>query len=106
MLNKLLKRCMPWMDKGRWYKISVTGNTPDSLHVDYDPIFSSVTFDLGALVITFADSRPYQLIDAKFVGQKGMSSPGPNISVDSYRENGLDILIPTPGTLWLFIDFG
>lgn len=25
MLNKLLKRCMPWMDKGRWYHIRVEG---------------------------------------------------------------------------------
>lgn len=23
MLNKLLKRCMPWMDKGRWYRCSI-----------------------------------------------------------------------------------
>lgn len=26
MLNKLLKRCMPWMDKGRWYKLVLSGN--------------------------------------------------------------------------------
>lgn len=23
MLNKLLKRCMPFMDKGRWYKLTI-----------------------------------------------------------------------------------
>ena len=29
MLNKLLKRCMPWMDKGRWYKLVLVGNGND-----------------------------------------------------------------------------
>lgn len=35
MLNKLLKRCMPWMDKGRWYKLVLTG-TSDNYVVDHD----------------------------------------------------------------------
>lgn len=47
MLNKLLKRCMPWMDKGRWYKFSFDYDATDHTYsnVKIDP---SLTFENSA----------------------------------------------------------
>ena len=51
MLNKLLKRCMPWMDKGRWYKIVLkpTNNQSFAIAAGTDPAFQNavVSFSLN-----------------------------------------------------------
>lgn len=42
MLNKLLKRCMPWMDKGRWYNIVFAASNGNYVIGDgTDPAFQS-----------------------------------------------------------------
>lgn len=48
MLNKLLKRCMPWMDKGRWYNLVLAGNGDDWEIVtnESDRIFSGASVQI------------------------------------------------------------
>lgn len=42
MLNKLLKRCMPWMDKGRWYKVVLEpSNGSYVVGAGTDPVFQN-----------------------------------------------------------------
>lgn len=46
MLNKLLKRCMPWMDKGRWYHVEYEFDSNNQLtYIKYDNIFNSHEID-------------------------------------------------------------
>jgi len=56
MLNKLLKRCMPWMDKGRWYKLVLKGTGTDFIVDDdlSDQLFynSFAEFDVDNKMIT------------------------------------------------------
>ena len=57
MLNKLLKRCMPWMDKGRWYKVVlepsnggyVVGAGTDPAYQNTNPLL--VQDDYGNFII-------------------------------------------------------
>ena len=106
MLNKLLKRCMPWMDKGRWYKIDVGLDSQGALKIDHDPIFSSVSMDGPVLSAVFANNDTYHVVDVKFVGKDGFLSIGPNVTMSSTGEHTLDITLTTLGKLWLFIKFG
>lgn len=106
MLNKLLKRCMPWMDKGRWYKIDVGLDSLGELKIDHDPIFSNVSMEGPVLSAVFANIDSYQVVDVKFVGKNGFLSIGPNISISSQGQNEIDITLNTLGTIWLFIKFG
>lgn len=109
MLNKLLKRCMPWMDKGRWYQIRVTGDNMESAQFDYDPVFSDVTYITGEtplVTVSLAKPQNYQVIDIKFVGQRGGVSNGALVKIDGYDERGFDLIDVTPGTIWFFINFG
>lgn len=42
MLNKLLKRCMPWMDKGRWYKVVLVPSSDSYVIGDgTDPVYQN-----------------------------------------------------------------
>jgi len=60
MLNKLLKRCLPWMDKGRWYHIGVTGN-----NIIYDDIFSHHEIVDGHLYVYFKPDFKGNIVDIK-----------------------------------------
>ena len=109
MLNKLLKRCMPWMDKGRWYQIKFGGSSPETLVFKSDPIFTNVNF--GGLVdgsakITadFAGNvNNYQIIDIKFVGEAGFYTVGTSVTAARSTTKDIEIMCPGPGTIWLFI---
>ena len=60
MLNKLLKRCMPWMDKGRWYKLVLQG-TGNTFIVDKelsDPIFYKAHASFNADDATITIENP------------------------------------------------
>ena len=50
MLNKLLKRCMPWMDKGRWYKIVLepTNNYSFAVAAGTDPAFQNAVVSFNS----------------------------------------------------------
>lgn len=105
MLNKLLKRCMPWMDKGRWYCVDAT----DLDNIKHDTLFSTVNYEDGVLAgtIPFNRMRKYQLIDVKFVGSYGRNSIGNQIEVkDEINAGALEIKIPGPGIVWLFVKLG
>jgi len=64
MFNKLLKRCMPWMDKGRWYHVRVNtiGEKPYAV---FDPVFESVSFNDFNFELKIPSGRQYQMINAK-----------------------------------------
>lgn len=68
MLNKLLKRCMPWMDKGRWYHVRTEGNI-----VTHDSIFSRYEVTQGqqpSIKLYFADPAPKKtIIDVKVISR-------------------------------------
>ena len=59
MLNNLLKRCMPWMDKGRWYKLVLQGTGINFIvETDLsDQVFcnSSAYFDADKEMITIGN---------------------------------------------------
>lgn len=61
MLNKLLKRCMPWMDKGRWYHIRATTLGGISV-LDHDTMLD-VSVDGDQIVIDFNSDHVVSLID-------------------------------------------
>ncbi len=65
MLNKLLKRCMPWMDKGRWYHISAISRG-DTVTVKYDnALIDDVALHplVGITEITLNLNGLYSIID-------------------------------------------
>lgn len=64
MLNKLLKRCMPWMARGRWYHVGVIKTETES-KVVCDDIFQVTTFDDTTLEIAFKKPGVYVISDAK-----------------------------------------
>lgn len=109
MLNKLLKRCAPWMDKGRWYKITFGGDSPDTLEFKFDPIFENVNyvgFSDGNITIgaDFAvNENNLHVIDVKFVGEPGFYNVGTSVTAARSATNDLEIVCQGPGTIWLFI---
>lgn len=115
MLNKLLKRCMPWMDKGRWYHIRIT-STDDVRKVECDDIFEVVSFTDTTLKISFKNPGIYTVIDVKVTNTPlnyDPSSYTPSVIVlNPYKDihlsgNKLDIPVGTDNIFkweyWLFV---
>ena len=80
MLNKLLKRCMPWMDKGRWYKLVLVGNGNDFEIVtnESDRIFSGSS-------VQIVDNKIYILNSGiMFIDVKALYEFGPMVGAPTY----------------------
>lgn len=125
MLNKLLKRCMPWMDKGRWYHVEfkVDGNGQIT-YLKYDNIFDRhdvQTQDNYATISLHIDSERQRMnvIDYKYVSihenlDKFVFMPGdlgfyPYIVYDEEATTPLDIYLNFSGSpyehvkCWIYI---
>ena len=117
MLNKLLKRCMPWMDKGRWYHFRVTQTLDGTVTMDYDNIFSRfevVTGEFAQVNLYFANNEPrYKILFWKIIPNYTDPEITNYVTVDSdvisaiySEEKGWFIpLYPIIGSIdyWLYI---
>ena len=69
MLNKLLKRCMPWMDKGRWYHVRINEDGSTIMDEIFDHV--EISDDNSAPVkIYFKSGTDYIMLDAKAILSK------------------------------------
>jgi len=115
MLNKLLKRCMPWMDQGRWYKLVLQG-TGANFIVDKDlsdQVFynSSAQFDVDNKIITIPNPGAVFWENKCTIKYNDMVI---GVTLDLYSAaNALVITVPTTAvniepytglklTLWMF----
>lgn len=106
MLNKLLKRCMPWMDKGRWYQIRVSGTSIEDVNIVSDPVFSAV--DLGTAggmpAVNFSIPANRFIIDYKFIPTPGFLSVIPQqVYLEKVTDDLIAVTNPCPGTYWFFM---
>lgn len=119
MLNKLLKRCMPWMDKGRWHKIRIDGELVNNVfnitNVSYDKsLFSRHVIDNASTFIYFSDTTiNASIIDCRWIINN--NDPNMNYAINTpdnlpfyvgNDESGPYIEVPAyPGfiDIWLFI---
>jgi len=116
MLNKLLKRCMPWMDKGRWYHVRINEDGSTIM----DEIFDHVEIPDGntPIKIYFKSGTDYIMLDAKAILSKTPSGvvPDPIVIDGSHPVSGIQItttatyaivLPKAPGTgvdYWFFME--
>lgn len=122
MLNKLLKRCMPWMDKGRWYHIGIKADMIEGAlsvtDITYDEtMFSSpdITYDeTGIAKLHFSDPAiNATIIDLKTILHVDAPGYPPYVNLSSkipviLSSDGLGSYLKVPfmpGTVdvWLFI---
>lgn len=111
MLNKLLKRCMPWMDKGRWYSIRVVGSDPSNLRTVFnsDEILSAeISISSGNPAMTVSTKHIPHIIDFKFCPENNweyMILPN-DVYIMKVDNNTFKIPLMSPGTLWFFMTWG
>ena len=101
MLNKLLKRCMPWMDKGRWYKIVLEPSSGTYvIGAGTDPAFQNVIVNYahdtaaGYTAIDLNGSGIY-IIDLKIKEFAGNMFAYSNADFHSFA-NGTTIIFHDP----------
>lgn len=80
MLNKLLKRCMPWMDKGRWetifinkidgqFVVDMEKSSPDLAHA-FEGVRLMDENEILAFVFTSTEGIGYRVKDFRFSSLK------------------------------------
>ncbi len=79
MLNKLLKRCMPWQQRGRWVRIYIdwtdTNNPPVVKGPDWLNV-SVVDGGHGEYNLSYNPDDYYWILDAKLTATEGITSEG------------------------------
>lgn len=106
MLNKLLKRCMPWMDKGRWHSIRIAGSGPNDLRAIFnsDEILSVAISTVGNVSMTVTMKHVPYIIDYKFCPDVGQEfSYLSNVFITYKTDLSFDVSIGMTGTFWFFM---
>lgn len=110
MLNKLLKRHAPWMDKGRWYQIRIAydGSVVTPIY-DTDE-FVNVEIKNNNEYMTVTCKHVFQIVEYKFCpngsnsaycdGQLRITSVAEGDDFSNYKFN---IKLWGPGTYWFFM---
>lgn len=107
MFNKLLKRCMPWMDKGRWVQIRVVGTEPSNISAIYNDnnIVSAVIHGTGSnQSMTVVFKHVPHIIDFKCCPDAGFEDQVlPSLSITYVTDNSIDVPVACPGTYWFYM---
>lgn len=110
MLNKLLKRCMPWMDKGRWYSIRLEGSDPSNIRTVFNTdefINAEINFNNGIMTVTC--KHVFQIVENRFCpngdfayydGQLKITRVVEGNNFSNYKFN---IELCGAGTYWFFM---
>lgn len=105
MLNKLLKKCMPWMDKGRWYSIRVEESDPANLRTVFnsDEILSAEISSDDFVMKVITKHIPH-IIDFKYCPENNLPFMTlPSITINSTGNNIFKVDVLGPGTYWFFM---
>lgn len=106
MLNKLLKRCMPWMDKGRWYSIRVVGTDLTNFRTVFNSneILSAEIETADELSVRVTTKHVAHIIDFKYCPENNLSFIViPSIGIDFSADNIFMLPFKGPGTYWFFM---
>lgn len=107
MLNKLLKRCTPWMDKGRWISIRVVGSNPANSRTVFnsDEILSAVIQPGNqGYVMTVTTKHIPHIIDCKFCPEDNFGLIiVPSMTLTTAGDQIFEVPMQGPGTYWFFM---
>jgi len=108
MLNKLLKSCMPWMDKGRWCAVQVLGNSEDGFYARFNGnVFRDVilTPEGENYRLNISVNTIFQIVDWKFCPDDGgliAYVPG-DMRLNHVSDGEIRFEGYIPGTYWFYM---